>query len=120
MTALNFPIVQQSDWSMPESVTFQHPPTNNTTKQYNAPSDKVFPFNDDQNHLSNNSAQSWSYMSPVFQGFFMGVITGCLILTVALPLWLASSVNTTTGRCFELFLFQALIRIYLNNIFINS
>lgn len=106
MTALNFSITQRSDWSVPEPVVFQQHPTSDRINQNTVPSNKVSPITYDQNHLSNKPTETWSSVSPVLSGFIIGVLTGCLLLAVALPLWLTISfktITTTTGKYLEIF-----------------
>jgi lipopolysaccharide/colanic/teichoic acid biosynthesis glycosyltransferase len=99
-------MVQQSNWSIAELAVYQQQRVDDTTNQNTDSSSESRSINGHQNDWSNKQRRTWLSMSPTTMGVFIGVLTGCVILAVILPLWLTSLVykTTTTGKYFQIFL----------------
>ncbi|CAF0769735.1 unnamed protein product [Rotaria sordida] len=97
---------QRSDWS-----TFQPSTLHHENSFINPITNKVHPTNIELNSLTQHQSKDFKKTKwklpcesqqcptrvPIFvQGLVLGVLIGCLMLTIALPLWLTSNYNNTT------------------------
>jgi hypothetical protein len=91
--------------SIPTSV-LQHHSTGNSSNQITLSYNRMWPNNNDRNYSNNVLKQRSSATSIVLSSLLMGVLSGCLILAVLLPIWLSASVyksTTSIGKYLEFF-----------------